>query len=360
MKVRQATSARDPFRYLYRRLVGAFVFLMTVAGSGTLGYHYMGDGRWTLFDCFYMSVVTLSTVGFAETLPGMNEVPGARGFTVLLIVLGSGTLLYFVSTFTAFVVEGDLLGVLKRRRMNKRIEKLEGHVVVCGVGSTGAHIVDELVATRTPFVAIDSESERLRRLDEETEQPLHYVVGDATDDAVLLEAGLDRARGIIAALHDDKDNLFVTVTARALAPNARIVAKAVEASAIDKLHRAGADSVVSPNRIGGMRLVSEMIRPAVVQFLDLMLRDKQRNLRLEELEIPSDSSMVGVALRDTDIRQKTDALVIAVRAVDGKFLYNPPPDTELTAGMKLVVLAETDKIIRLREGVLDGSIGRSR
>ena len=360
MKVTGATtSERAPFQHLYRRLLAAFVFLLTVVGVGTFGYHQMGDGRWEVFDCFYMAVVTLSTVGFAETLPGMNEVEGARGFTVLLIVLGSGTLLYFVSTFTAFVVEGDLLGALKRNRMNKRIEQLEGHVVVCGVGSTGVHIVEELLATQTPFVAVDSDEQRLLKLDEEMEQELRYVVGDATDDDVLHQAGINRARGVIAALHDDKDNLFVTVTARALNPQARIVAKAVEGSAMDKLRRAGADAVVSPNRIGGMRLVSEMIRPAVVQFLDLMLRDKQQNLRLEELEIPEDSTLVGAELRRTDIRSKTDVLVIALRAPDGRFVYNPRPDTELTTGMKLVVLAETEKILRLREGILDGSIGRS-
>lgn len=243
--------------------------------------------------------------------------------------------------------------------MTKGIEQLRGHVVVCGVGATGAHILEELVATQTPFVAIDRDRQRLQRLDEDfPELELHYVVGDATDDHVLEEAGITRARGIIAALHDDKDNLFVTVTARALNPGARIVAKSVESSADNKLRRAGADAVVSPNRIGGMRLVSEMVRPVVVQFLDLMLRDKQKSLRIEELPIPDHSSLVGSELRKTDIRRKSNVLVIAVRTPDGAFHYNPGPETTLRRGMVLVVLGETEQVIRLREGVGDGSIGR--
>lgn len=359
MKTQPVAVADDPFKHLYRRMLVALGFLLTVLAFGTGGYHYLGSGRWELFDCFYMAVVTLSTVGFAETLPDMRHVEGARSFTVLLIVLGSGTLLYFVSTFTAFIVEGDLMGALKRNRMNKRIKVLENHVVVCGMGSTGAPIVEELVATRTQFVAVDIDGERLARLDEEhPELELHYVVGDATDDHTLLEAGVERARGVIAALHDDKDNLFVTISARALNPRARIVAKAVESTTDNKLRRAGADAVVSPNRIGGVRLVSEMLRPTVVQFLDVMLREKE-NLRIEELPVPEQSTLVGAELRRTDIRKKADVLVIALRAPDGTFRYNPGPDTLLEKGTILVVLGRTDELIRLREGVEQGSIGRS-
>jgi voltage-gated potassium channel len=354
-----SAGSTEPFKHLYRRTMVALVALLTVLVLGTAGYHYLGDGRWEVFDCFYMAVVTLSTVGFAETLPGMQQVPEARYFTVLLIVLGSGTLLYFVSTFTAFIVEGDLMGALRRNRMNKRIAELEDHVVVCGIGSTGIHIVEELVAIGAPFVAIDIDEQRLRKLDEEEfpQTELHYVVGDATDDHVLDEAGIRRARGVIAALHDDKDNLFVTISARALNPRARIVAKAVEASTDNKLRRAGADSVVSPNRIGGFRLVSEMVRPEVMQFLDVMLRDKQRNLRIEELLIPERSTLVGAQLRNTDIRRKTDVLVIAIRTPDGEFVYNPGPDTVIQKHSHLIVLGETAEVRRLREGVEKGSIG---
>jgi voltage-gated potassium channel len=163
---------------------------------------------------------------------------------------------------------------------------------------------------------------------------------------------------VVAALHDDKDNLFVTVTVRALNPKTRIVAKAIEPSAVDKMRRAGADSVVSTNYIGGMRLVSEMIRPQVTQFLDQMLRDRTKNLRIEEVEIPAGSPLVGLALRDTALRKATDALVIAVREAGGEIVHNPPSDLVLTAGITLIVLARTKDVVKLRDGIRDGSIGR--
>jgi voltage-gated potassium channel len=349
----------DPRDFLYRRLVSAFMFLITIVGIGTVGLHYLGEGRWGFWDCFYMTVITLSTVGFGETLSDMDQVVGARAFTVSLIVLGSGTLLYFASSLTAFIVEGDLMGALKRNRMQKDIDKLARHIVVCGVGATGVHIISELLSTGTPFVAIDLDVEHLERLGEElgVDDEIPYVPGDATDDHTLERAGIARAKGLIAALHDDKDNVFVTITARALNPNARIVAKAIEPSADPKLRRAGADAVVSPYRIGGMRMVSEMVRPRVVEFLDLMLRDRERNMRIEEIAIPDDAPIVGVALRDTNIRKKTDALVIAVRDPEGSFVYNPPPSIVFTKGMTLVVLAETGEYKKLRSGIRDGSIG---
>jgi len=350
----------EPRDLLIGRLIAAGGFLVSVVIVGAVGYHQLGQGRWPFWDCFYMTVITVSTVGFAETLPGMADVTGARAFTVGLIILGSGTLLYFVSTFTAFVVEGDLVGALRRNRMQKRIDQLTDHIVVCGVGSTGVHIIEELQLTDQSFVAIDEDFDRLARVDEELPKTeLMYVVGDATDDATLHHAGIERARGVIAALHDDKQNVFLTITARALNPKARIVAKAIDDTAARKLLRAGADAVVSPYRIGGMRLVSEMIRPRVLEFLDLMVRDQEQNLRIEEIPIPDESTLVNTTLRKTDIRKATDVLVIAVRSEEGHYTYNPGPDTKIEKGMTLIVLAATAEVGKLRDGVAEGSIGAS-
>ena len=285
-KSKPKTSLPDPRRDLIRRLLTAFGFLLSVVSVGTIGYQQIGEGRWPLEDCFYMTVITLSTVGYEEVLEGLDTARGGRLFTTLLIITGSGTLLYFVSMLTAFVVEGDLMGVIRGNRMQKRIDQLEGHIIVCGVGSTGFHILTELVDVHDNFVVVDVNADRLRRLDEEIhDRALLYVVGDATDDHVLEQAGVKRARGLIAALHEDKDNLFATISARALNPSVRIVAKAIEMSADRKLRRAGADQVVSPNRIGGMRMVSELVRPQVVRFLDEMMRvrESEHALRLEEL-----------------------------------------------------------------------------
>ena len=350
----------SPRRALLRRLFTAAMILGLVLVFGATGYHQMGAGRWSWGDCFYMTVITLSTVGYGETLPGFETVYFARAWTVGLILLGSGTLVYFVSTFTALIVEGDLGGALRRNRMRKRVEGMKDHVIVCGVGTTGIHVVAELIATETPFVAIDTDLHRLERMQEEYgEKRMHWVVGDATDDEVLRDAGIETCRGVVSALHDDKDNLFVTVTARALNPRTRIVAKAIEPSAVEKMRRAGADCVVSTNYIGGMRLVSEMIRPQVTQFLDQMLRDRAQNLRIEEVTVPADSPLIGLQLRESAIRKESDVLVIAVREADGEIVHNPPPSIVISQGMTLIVLARTKDVIRLREGVTSGSIGRA-
>jgi voltage-gated potassium channel len=353
-------SARPEQTSLLRtRLFVAAFWLASVVVIGASGFHQLGDGRWSWVDCVYFTVITLSTVGYGETLDGFSEVPYSRLWTVALIVLGSGTLLYFISTLTAFIVEGDLGGALRRNRMKQALGNLMGHTIVCGAGTTGIHVIEELLHTHTPFCVIDTSEARLLELAERFGQDkFHYVVGDAADDEVLQAAGVERASCVVAALHEDKDNLFVTVTAVALNPKVRVVAKAVEVSAHGKLLRAGAKSVVSPTQIGGMRLASEAIRPTVTEFLDLMLRDPKKNLRIEEVIIPASSTLVGAQLKDTNIRQATKAMVIAVRSEGGGYEYNPEPTHRLDKGSTLIVLAETLEMKKLREGIDNGKIGR--
>lgn len=352
-------SARPEQTSILRtRLVVAAFWLGAVVVIGATGFHQIGDGRWSWPDCIYFTIITLSTVGYGETLPGFDEHPYTRLWTIALIVLGSGTLLYFISTLTAFIVEGDLGGALRRNRMKQALLKLSGHTIVCGAGTTGIHVIEELLHTHTPFCVIDTNEERLLELAERFgPDKLAYVIGDAADDQVLDAAGITRAGCVVAALHEDKDNLFVTVTAVALNPKVRVVAKAVEVSARAKLLRAGAKSVVSPTQIGGMRLASEAIRPTVTEFLDLMLRDPKKNLRIEEVTIPESSTLVGAQLKDTNIRQATKAMVIAIRT-EGGYEYNPEPTHRLDKGSTLIVLAETVEMKKLREGMASGKIGR--
>lgn len=362
-----ARSSDDQREIFRGRLILAAVLMFTVVLVGSGGYHLLGDGRWSIEEVLYFTVITLSTVGFGETLPGMDHVPFARLWTILMIFFGSGTLLYFMSTLTAFIVEGDIQGAIRRNRMQKRIDHLSGHYVVCGVGSTGIHVVEELINTHHPFVVIDRDADRLLQLaDRFGPQRFHYVAGDATDDEVLIQAGIDRAVGVIAALTDDKDNLYITITASQLERERqargefRIVAKAIEPTAGPKLIAAGATRVVSPAQIGGMRMVSEMVRPAVVEFLDLMLRDPEKNLRIEEVAIPDESSLVGAQLKDTTIRARTKAMVIACKHAGSppRYTYNPGPTLALEKGMVLIVLAETAEMNKLREGIASGDIGR--
>jgi voltage-gated potassium channel len=335
-------------RGAYGRLISAAGVLAAVVLAGATAYFAVGSGRWSWFDCFYMTIITLSTVGFAETLEGMNEIPEARAVTVVLIILGSGTLLYFISSLTALIVEGDLQGILRRRGMQRAIGTLEGHVIVCGIGTTGWHIATELRAVGIPFVVVDADRERLDELNEEFDDDLLYVHGDATDDHVLELAGVDRARGVISALNDDKANLFVTISARALSPTARIVAKSIEPSTERKLRRAGADAVVAPNYIGGVRLFSEMVSPKTVAFLDRIVQfGSGISVGIEAIDVPESSPLVGKRLAETDLRE-AGALVVAVHRADGDYVYNPGGEHLLDAGDSLIVLAETEDVAALR------------
>ncbi|HEY3822257.1 MAG TPA: NAD-binding protein [Polyangiaceae bacterium] len=331
-----------------RRLIAAVGVFAALVAVGTVGYFALGEGRWSFGDCAYMTVITISTVGFFE-LGHMRDVPGARALTVGLIIGGVGVLAYMQSNLTALLVEGVIGQALRRRRMFKEIEKLSGHVVVAGAGGTGKHVVEELVATQTPFVVIDRSEQTLKHISEEMcGGKMLHVHGDATLDHVLLAAGVQRARGVVAALTHDKDNLYVTLSARSLNASARIVSKVVEDEAAPKIIKAGASSIVNPTMIGARRLAGELIRPEVHEFLDQMVRDKDRNLRLEEVAVPRGSSFVGKALKDTPIRRDTRALVVAVRGSDREFTYNPDPDYVIGEGTTLIVLAETDSIVKLR------------
>ena len=338
-------------RGAYGRLVSAAGVLAAVVLMGATAYYSVGEGRWSWFDCFYMTIITLSTVGFAETLEGMNEMPNARAVTITLIVLGSGTLLYFISSLTALIVEGDLQGILRRRSMERAIESMKNHVIVCGIGTTGWHIATELRAVGVPFVVVDGNRDRLDELNAEFDEDLLFVCGDATDDHILDLAGVERARGVISALNDDKANLFVTISARALNPTARIVAKSIEPSTERKLRRAGADAVVAPNYIGGVRLFSEMVSPKTVAFLDRIVQfGGGISVGLEAIDVPDGSSLVGQRLAETDIRE-AGALVVAVHRRDGDYVYNPGGEHMLQAGDSLIVLAEAQDAAELRQTV---------
>jgi voltage-gated potassium channel len=332
-----------------RRLAVAFIAVVVISGGGALGLFVLGGGRWTLFESFYMAVITLSTVGFGE-LPHMHDVPGARPLTIVLILSGLGAIAYVQGNLTALLVEGVIGDAFRRKRMRKAIGETSGHIVVAGAGSTGKHVIEELVATHTPFVAIDRDHGLLERLSKDLAGgKMLYVHGDATDDNALLDAGIERARGLVAALTHDKDNLYVTLTARSLNPSARIVSKVVEDHAAAKMMKAGATSVVNPTMIGGRRMASDLIRPEVNEFLDQMLRDKSKNLRIEEVAIPSGSTFSCV--KDVPVDREARVLVVAVRNAQREFIYNPDPDQPLGEGCTLIVMGDTESVLRLRRSL---------
>jgi voltage-gated potassium channel len=335
---------------LRRRLAGGFAALLFVIGAGTLGYYLLGGGLWRPGECLYMTAITLTTVGYGEVLPGFAEVEYARGFTIGLLVFGMGSFVYFASTLTAVIIEGDLSAALRKKRMNNRIARLKDHFVVCGLGSTGSRIMQELLATDRPAVGIDVSAERVEALTTTFDDDRFlYVVGDATEDEVLAAANLAHARGMVAALATDKDNLYLVVTARQAYPELRIVARGSGPRVLEKLTRAGADTVVSPNLIGGMRMVSELVRPQVVRFLDLMLRSDETPVRIEEVEVAPDSRLAGHTLADLRLRQAYGVtLMAAARAGAEEYDYNPTGEFAIQAGMTLVVLGATPKVVALR------------
>jgi len=338
---------------IQRKFMTALLAILVVVGIGVSGYQLILNVKW--LDALYMTVITLSTVGFGETLAGLDHSSTGRIFTMFLILMGTGTLVYFASVTTAFFIEGELTNILRRRKMDKEIAKLGSHTVVCGIGNTGVHVAAELTAIGEKFVVIDQSQPHLDHALERC--AFLYITGDASDETTLQKAGITSARGIIISLGSDKDNLFVTFTARQLNPDARIVTRGFEPAIRDRLLRAGANAVVIPNQIGGMRLISELIRPHVVGFLDRMLRPAQTVAvandsiwRIEEIEITANSRAAGSALGELGIEKHVGIPILAVMFPSREEpVYYPKPDTRLEAGSRLVVMAEKAQVARLRE-----------
>ncbi len=333
---------------LQNKLLRIVLLLLFIFTAGTVGY-WLIEGQaqgMTPFDAFYLTVITLTTIGFGE-IPGELSIPG-RVLTICLALGGMGTMLYAVSTITAFLVEGQLRDLIRRRKMNKRIEKLGSHYILCGSGLIARYIANELKSTRNPFVAVDSDKDALEKLAGDDPE-INYVIGEVSDDAVLIDCGIERARGVISALPSDQDNIFTIITARRLNPKLRIVSVAVAEQSIEKLRYAGADGVVSPNFIGSMRMVSEMIRPAAVGFLDVMLKDKGGHWRIEEARVEAGCRICGRRLGEAMLKEKAGVLVLGIRkpkAAD--YIYNPPRDIELEGDDTLVVLGSQEQVAALK------------
>jgi voltage-gated potassium channel len=330
---------------LRKRLGLPLLAALLVVFAAALGYRLLGGPAVSPLDAIYMAVITIATVGYAEVVDTSGH-PALRIFNMAVILVGIGVMLYAFSVFTAFVVEGDLQHLFRRRKMLKQILAMNHHFILCGAGRTGRYVAQELLKAGYPFVVIDRDEEQVSKIEERDEFPV--LRGDADDGAVLRSAGLERARGLVTALPDDRDNLMVTVTVRQQNPTIRIVARCGEEAMAEKLVRAGANAAVSPNAIGGLRLASELVRPHVVSFLDVMLREKSKTLRVEEVVVRQGSLWLGQTIHDTELHRRFNLLVLALRRGDGT-TFNPPAQTVIAPEDVLVVMGDVNQIWKARE-----------
>ncbi len=313
------------------KLAGLLFLSILVVGSTVFSFL---DPEAGLLDAFYMTAITVSTIGFHEVID-LSEKPEGRLFTVFLAFSGIGIITYFFSNLASLFIEGEIKRNFERRKMEKRIAALEGHFIICGAGRVGRNIARELFKTERSFVMADLKPEAFEQL-ESTDNlgETTFLVGDCTEDEFLLKLGVERALGVFVTSGDDNINLVITLSVRTLNSAVKIVALSKEIKHVQKLRKAGASRVITPTFIGGLRMASEMVRPMVTNFLDDMLRS-EFNQRIEELRIPQSSE--GIKLHQLGIDQLESTVVLAIND-DEKWIYKPQPDQELGMGSHLILL----------------------
>jgi voltage-gated potassium channel len=317
--------------------------LFTIIAAGTLGYIVI-EG-WGIWDAFYMTVTTVATVGFRE----VHELsrPG-QVFTVILILGGVGTAFYTATLVATMVVEGGIHRRLQQRRFARMLEQLEGHFIICGYGRIGAIVAEELDRQHEPFVVIERDPVRSQKV---IERGWLAVAADASQEDVLRRVGIDRARGLIAAVGTDAENVYTVLTARVTRPDLFIIARVEADDAEHKLKRAGADRVISPYHIGATHMAQTALRPAVVDFLQMATGAADLDLSMEQVHIDDGSPFVGRTLLQSGIRQKFGVIVIAIKRAEGAMEFNPAPESVVRAGDEMVVLGQPQSVKALEQTV---------
>lgn len=329
---------------LWKRLLSALVVLILVLLAGVMGY--MTIEGWTFFDALYMTVISLTTVGYGEV---RDLTTNGRIFTIFLLFSGMGMLAYGMGTFTAFLVEGHLLDYLRGRQMQKKIQQLRNHFIICGYRGEGRYALEELIKTKTPHVIVDKDISELNAMF--PDEDLLVVEGDPTKEQTLALANLEHARGLISALSVDSENLLVVLSAREMNSSIRIISCVYDRESAQKFLRVGANGTVMASFIGGLRMASEAIRPTVVSFLDTMLRGQDQTLRIEEVKVIEEGvDWVGKTLREVDFPKQTGLLVVAVKSLNSNsYVYNPGADYVVEKDDIFIVIGQIDQVFKMKK-----------
>jgi voltage-gated potassium channel len=322
-----------------------FTFSMILTAAliliGTGGYMII-EG-WPVDDAIYMTIITLATVGYGE----VHQVSGGgRIFTIFLIVAGVGYFMYVVGLLVQFLVEDRIRVILGRRKLDKQIAKLKDHYIICGYGRIGRVLAHYLTERYLNVVIIEKNESRQAAMDEDG---VLYLMGEATDENILLRAGIKDAKGLITAVATDADNVFLTLIAKQLNPGLFIVARAIQNTAKRTLQAAGASKVISPYDLGARRMAHAILRPTVIKFLELAFADESTDVQVEEIRVRSTSRLLNVALKDSGIRQKLDLIILTIKKADDTMIFNPKADTRIETDDTLVVVGRAKSVGRLEQ-----------
>ncbi len=321
-------------------LIIAALLVFTIA-AGTLGFE-MIEG-WSFMDALYMTVITIATVGYQEIRP-LGE--AGRVFNMILIFFGLGTTTYVAASVVRFMVEGRIRVIMGRRRLDRRIDRLRGHYIICGYGRIGRILCRTLQQKPVALVAVEKNPDLIPAMEQDR---VLFIQGEATSEDVLQRAGIERAKGLAAVLATDTDNVFLVLTARQLAPQLMIIARASREESKSKLRAAGANIVESPYEMGAFRLAQRILRPAVTSFLESAFSDARRDIQMEELAVGDDSVLAHVSLKDSGIRQKYNLIIIAIKNTDGAMLFNPSFETTIRPGDTVIAVGEVENLDRLEK-----------
>jgi len=314
------------------------IVLFLIFATGTLGYHLL-EG-WSLLDSFYTTIITLATVGYGDFHPISLS---GRLFTIFLVVFGVGAMAYSVTMVMENLVEGRIKKVLGRGKLEKKIKSMKDHYIICGCGRIGYLISRELTREKVPFIVIERSQEVIEKIEDEG---LMYIRGSATEDRFLLAAGIERARGIVCVLPTDAENLYVILAAKELNPRIFILSRSVDDISERRLLKAGADRVMSPYTEGGMKMAMAILRPAMLDFIEITTKRQSLELRMEEVDIGEGSPLQGTSLGDSEIRSKYGLIVVAVKKETGRMIYNPSASYVIEKRDKLIALGEDGNLIR--------------